>query len=276
MLAGACGDDIPTVLGELTEGLPQGVVTTSAGSTSGDEPDDDDSTGPPPIPTEDELPTAIAVAACGAAAACDCPNYDAGKCIIEIREAFEQWQQYGQSKGFAYDEDCLVELLGNIGTPQCIPTSRITECAVYQGDVAPGQACEGAPQWQRECSGSLFCAQGQCVEVGDEPPPLDEGEACFDGEVGILLGLCDDQQDLACDFQTGLCVKRPPLGFPCEEGVCAPGAWCDEDDDDGPICKKVMPPGSPCTSGSGCSTGLCNEGRCLSISSECFFLLQWG
>lgn len=280
-LVGACGDDIPTVVAGLTEGLPAGVVTTSASGTSGtsglaNDDADGSSTGPPPIPSEDEVPTAIAVAACEAAAACECPNYDAGKCVIELRETFEQWQQYAQSKAFAYDEACLVELLGNIGTPECITTSRITECAVYQGDLGLDETCEGAPLWQGECEGELFCAQGQCVESGDEPPPLGEGEPCFDTEVGIILGVCDDELSLSCDFQAGICVARPQIGFPCEEGGCAPGAWCDEDDDDGPVCKMVMPPNSVCTSGSGCTTGLCNEGRCLAISSECLFLLQWG
>ena len=275
VLAGACGDDIPTVAAELTEGLPPGLATTSGSGSTGPV-GDDESTGPAPIPGEDELPTAIAVAACDAAAACECPNYDAGKCIIELRESFEEWQQYAQSRGFAFDEACFAELLGNVGDADCSTTSAITDCAVYQGNVGLDDPCMGAPLWQQECGGTPVCVQGQCVEPGDEPPPLGEGEACFDPDIGSVLGLCDDGQSLSCDFQTGVCVERPALGFPCEEGACAPGAWCDLDDDDGPVCKAVMPPGSPCSVGQGCTTGLCNEGRCLAISTQCFFLLQWG
>lgn len=283
---GACGDDIPSVSVSDSGGLLPGEVamTTTGGTTTGpEEPGqpDETSSGPPvrsdssgapePLPTEDELPLALAEGLCLRAAACDCPNYDAAKCVIEASATLVQWQAYATDNELVFDEGCWAELHAQLQDESCARPE--VDCAVYRGALREDEVCSFPAPFQQPCAEPLVCSGGACVSSVTRPEPPGEGESCFDRRTGFFIG-CDVDQGLACDFPRGVCVAFPQVGLPCEEGDCAPGAWCDALDDDGPVCKPQQPAGAPCVAAEQCETFLCGEGRCLGVGEVCYFLGQ--
>lgn len=253
-----------------------GDVTGSSTSTGGASAGSESSTGAT-LPDEDDLPLALGLRVCALVQACGCPNYDPAKCVAQLEVRFADWQAQAIAAGFAFDAACWAQTVEVLDKQQCGVVDRI-DCSIYHGDAQRGEVCERFGPWMNACAPPLSCPYegAPCIPLGGEPTLLDLGEPCFDPATGTLLGVCDPRQSLECDFEAFVCVALPGVGLPCERGECTDGAWCDELDDDGPVCKPQVAPGAPCSVAEACMSSLCAEGTCLDLlDPSCFFVPPW-
>jgi hypothetical protein len=199
---------------------------------------------------------------------CECsdpltPSLD--ECLDFYEQSLEMNGEKAQAAGLIYDGTCAAEAVAwseqfGCGTwpdlyvhdADCSKCS--TPAGVYHGDVAAGAACVTYGHFS-DCASGLFCSFGVCVDpcVGYEPPSLGEGETCKDAEFN-LLGLCDLNANLRCDFVTGSCVPVPTIGEACPDGYCAFGAHCDPSD----VCVESPADGEACP-----------DGQCAGFGSIC-------
>jgi hypothetical protein len=106
-----------------------------------------------------------------------------------------------------------------------------------------GVRCSGA----EECEDGLHCDFPYCAER------LALGERCSDNE--------ECEASLRCDTSAYTCQPRLAPGAACRgtyDEDCAAGHHCDGDS-----CEPQRAPGGECSSGSECTSGYCNAGRCL-------------
>jgi hypothetical protein len=290
LLAAACGSgspsSAPSTSGDTDTGSST-VGSASVGDTAADSTGEstvdapntgsESSTTGVALPGEDELPLAVALRLCAIAEACSCPNYDPAKCVAQLETRVADWQTQAIEARYVFDPACWAQAVELLDTQECDVTQQI-ECTIYHSDAQRGEQCERFGPWMHECAPPLSCPyQGaSCQAPGGEVDYLDEGDPCFDREARVFLGFCDPGQGLECDLGAGVCVSLPIVGEPCERGACADGAWCDELDDDGPVCKAQVPPGAPCTVADACASSLCADGTCLDfVDASCFFVPPW-
>lgn len=71
--------------------------------------------------------------------------------------------------------------------------------------------------------------------------------------------------------ESGICQTRLSEGAPCvSSSQCATELFCDPNATPMPACAKAAPGGSACTSNSGCASGTCIPGQCMSTSEQCY------
>ena len=208
-------------------------------------------------------------------AECSCPNYDPIKCVPEVEHALLEWHEEALSLGLHLSETCWPRLLDALDAEDCSAVS-VLECRAFAGDKEAGEACTRFNFISDDCAEDLACHFTEdgsiCASAPFDIPILEEGEPCVS-----LFALCDPAQDLVCDSVLDACVVPPPIGSPCETGTCGSDAWCDFEDDDGPVCKARTALGTPCSEGSTCQSGFCDGERCAeSGGTICFVTLLLG
>lgn len=215
----------------------------------------------------DDGPARIAQAICGRALECECRDIDLATCVIDREDSVAQWWGEAMTAELQYDDACTSAIVGLYQGYGCEPGSGSSctdvDCKPFHGDVDEGGSCTkvfGA--WADDCRQGLLCDNdGICRAEAKTLPTAGLGDPCFDEATFDLLAICDGR--LQCDlFGTNTCFDPPDIGEPCESGACVSGAWCDGDDDDGPICKAVRGGGEPCLDSFECSSHACVQGTC--------------
>ncbi len=203
----------------------------------------------------------------------------------------------GRKRGLAYDPACVEAITERVDGYGCQvadgtdTSGHLCEsfCAVFFGDKALGEECEGFDAVVGDCEQGLTCSAGRCVPACETLTGLAEGQECRTelGEPidGCALGLiCDGASrrcivaptlgemcpgnvcsgDAVCNYQTQRCEARAAEGESCEQTECSAGLYCEYEYDEqtgteSARCRANAQAGESCD-GRRCDTGLgCSE-----------------
>lgn len=226
----------------------------------------------------------MVVAACARFDECDCASAtentsgDAAQCETTTQAAIDHYLDLADEHGLVMDEACQQRWLDYYAVPGCDPIDadryalqrEMQSCALFYGDRAVGDVCFGTrgPLWPSlsTCAEGLRCSalgvgEGHCYE------PAGVGATCgievaevFDCALGLS---CTDYLD---DDLGTYCAQPAALGESCNETYCDLGGTCD-----GGVCVTVLDTGSPCTRGTDCTWGYCDDATltCVQRPAAC-------
>jgi hypothetical protein len=152
-------------------------------------------------------------------------------------------------------------------------------CGECRRVVEPGQPCGGATEESVTCGAAASCVDGACVArvpVGQSCGPDDScvlGARCESGTCAApnIVGV-SDACDIAnrCPYKShcegGVCVEDALIGDGCVAPVGCASGWCASDG----VCQALFAPGADCEESAQCSTGVCDQGRCVTFPGRCF------
>ncbi len=186
----------------------------------------------------------------------------------------------------AYDEKAAAACLDYVAARTCEydflhvftaeeQAGRDACAAVFKGRMGRNGPCMAANECAEEAicgfdpNATEECAPGAC-RVLAQPAKL--GEAC------TFNAGCEQDSFCEQDVNTGqptVCVAAPKAGQACNQGVCAGGAFCEFDFENGTqTCVKPRPVGAACNSDYECEQpGICRYtefegGRCFKPAEE--------
>lgn len=243
-------------------------------------------------PTSTQL-YALIDAHCRSATECGCgfAGPDPDTCVPELEARWKVRAEQAQQRGLRYDAACLAGLTAEIESYGCYwpgGPSPLCEnfCAVFHGDRAEGDACEGDDPLASDCAQGLTCQDGTCVPPCAALLGRGQGEPCGnelwgqydDCAPGLWCswsGQCEPTAELDqpcldsecgpglhCYWQTGTCVAAPTEGQRCDELPCAEGLSCRWENDQ----SRCLPLAAE---GESCSERSCAEGLWCDSSERC-------
>lgn len=167
---------------------------------------------------------------CSSATACDCTwtQADEDTCTVELEARWKARLSEGQRRELQYDAECLASLTTQIEDRDCYwpgGASPLCEsfCAVFHGDRAEGERCEGNDHLVSDCAQGLLCQEGTCTAPCAALGGRQRGEPCAND----MFGEYDDcAAGLWCSWSSGLCERQATQGQPCSSGECGEGLTC--------------------------------------------------
>lgn len=200
--------------------------------------------------------------------------------------------------GLRYDAECFETLTAQVEDYDCYWPGGSTPlcgsfCAVFHGEQALGEPCEGLDPQASTCAQGLVCAQGSCAEPCAVLGGRQEGQTCFGEAQGVFddcaqgldcsaLSLtcqplaaqgqsCGDlrcQPDLACQWPEGTCQPAASEGQSCQSRECAEDLHCDWAGGQ-PRCRSYAAAGESCSDRPCMDDLWCNDGNvCVSPPRE--------
>ena len=167
---------------------------------------------------------------CESAERCACAGDLAeGDCVDHRVAVWDERIAEGRRRNLTYDRECFETQVALAGEYGCWGAGNFDQhlcesfCAVFHGNRAEGESCEGFDEVVSNCAQGLLCADDTCVSPCARLTGLTAGEPCMSVE-GETIEDC--AVGLQCDYNTRTCIALPELGQPCS-GSCAFGAFCD-------------------------------------------------
>jgi hypothetical protein len=198
--------------------------------------------------TEGQTPETLGRSRCELYFTCKCVDLeytDEAACIKAETASAKEDLDAAKEAGLTFDGACVADVLANRADLGCKTTSEVAEadlpcrpCSIYHGAVPLGGACMATGSYS-DCAQDLECIDFVCVESCK--PVAAEGEACEDSE-GAVTAKC--VHGLFCASSSHACEKKPALGEPCPDAICAAGAHCDSMDSE--ACEALKADGEAC------------------------------
>ncbi|MCY1054380.1 hypothetical protein [Nannocystis sp. SCPEA4] len=255
----ACGPD-PSG-GTDTDPLP-GTSGDATGTAPAECPADLE-----PFASPDEYAEALAIAMCAKLESCGCTAVSP-TCVADKTADNVGRNKVYLAAGSVFDPLCARKRVLQHEWTACglDSASPCGGCQDFVGKRAEGDTCELIVDVVDPCGPELFCNGGVCT---GPLPPLDEGEACREGEPPRTLGYCPADQ--FCDFDQDICVPVPEVGDPCRDYFCGSGAWCSTGDSATGVCRAQRSGGEPCTQPNQCQSLACVDNVCSEQPRYCIF-----
>lgn len=163
---------------------------------------------------------------------CRCAGSEEQNACDVRRTTWDARLEFGRAQGLIFDAECVESIETRVQARGCLDATtddgvHLCEnfCAVFHGNIALGDECDGHDTVTSNCVQGTTCLDGRCVEPCDTLAGLPEGALCRD-EVGEQFDDCAD--NLICDFDSRQCTTLPEVGELCtSNGVCTRDAFCD-------------------------------------------------
>ena len=140
------------------------------------------------------------------------------------------------------------------GRLQCVGTGDALTCEL---PAATGAACD-----LTGVTADCDIYQSEACDAGGHCVALTLGEVDAPCGEAAPTTLC--KAAFTCDFPANQCRPLPADGSPCDDGACAPGAYCD-----GTTCHTRKPSGTSCGDDDECTAPLfCVDGSCGALAYD--------
>ncbi|HEY0135814.1 MAG TPA: hypothetical protein VGB85_17135 [Nannocystis sp.] len=259
------GSEGSTGTGTVPTGTGDGGESSTGGGTGGLDACD------PELPAiaEEEFAERFAAAICEQKAACGCaPEF---ACETYFVDELAAVREQAQAAGLAYDGVCAArKLVGLVEQHGCEMASQVEigptcafECAVYRGDIPPGNECPVLPmpngflmsRFIEDCAAPGTCDYYYELVCTSPLPVVGPGEACRD-QNAEEIATCEPGH--SCDFAQRECVPSLGPGDPCAEQSCPYPLYCSEAE----LCTAPGETGASCTQKGECLSQRCGDAGC--------------